>query len=105
MILSVDGIKGESEHQPVIADAPITNLDDMREDILASIKSENAFVINQETYAPYGNNFKKQLKTVYSEKDPTKPITRECITSYYPMQGLYLCTYLSDKFNNFLDTE
>ena len=87
MILSVDGITGTSEQQPVVADAPITNLDDMREDILASIKSENAFVINKDTYAPYGSNFKNQLKTVYLENDPTKPITRDCITSYYPMQG------------------
>ena len=90
IILSVDGIVGTSEQQPIIANAPITNLDDMREDILASIKSENAFVINKDTYAPYGSNFRSQVKTVYLENDPTKPITGDCITSYYPMQGLYL---------------
>lgn len=84
---------------------PITNIDDMREDILAAIKENTAFKINELTYAPYGLNFKKQKKTVQTKENPNDDIERDCITSYYPMQGLYLCTYMSDKFNNWLDSE
>lgn len=97
------------ELEPVIganiASAPITNFDDMREDILAAIKSEEAFVIDKNTYAPYGNNFIEKTKKVQTKENPNTDITRECITSYYPLQGMYLCTYKSDKFNNWLDSE
>ena len=66
---------------------PLTNLDDMREDILAAIKENTAFTINKNTIAPYGLNFRETKKLVTKEGE-IKPIERDCITSYYPMQGI-----------------
>lgn len=79
---------------PQITTFPLSNLDNMREDILAGIKSTNPIIINETTYAPYGNN----LMTADEEASLR-------IRSYLPMQGLALKTYQSDKFNNWLSTE
>lgn len=80
---------------PQITEFPIKNFDDMREDILAAIKDPSSFTITDETYAPYGNNFKKINEGEIGSK----------IRSYLPMQGLALKTYQSDLFNNWLNDE
>ena len=67
----------------------MSNIDEMRMDILSSIKSTTAFTIDNLTYAPYGlglanyNGFYSKLGS---------------------QEGLALKTYKSDKFNNWLDT-
>ena len=93
------------QYRANIEAVPITNIDDMREDILTAIKTDTAFKIDKNTYAPYGSNFQESTKIVYKKSEPEVAIERNCITSYYPMQGMYLCTYMSDKFNNWLDSE
>lgn len=80
---------------PQITTFPLSNLDDMREDILADIKNTNAFLINGETYAPYGNSLASTGEGAFGEN----------IRSVLPMQGLALKTYQSDLFNNWLSTE
>ena len=93
------------QYRANIEEVPVTNMDDMREDILAAIKTDTAFKIDKNTYAPYGSNFQESTKIVYKKSEPEVAIERNCITSYYPMQGMYLCTYMSNKFNNWLDSE
>lgn len=44
-------------------------------------------------------------KNVYTKLDPNKAIEIPCTASYYPMQGLAICTYKSDRNNNWLDSE
>lgn len=86
-----------------LSEFPITNIDDMREDILAAIKNPNHFTIDEKTYAPYGNNFAWVTKKIINEDGAEEEM--ECTASYYPMQGLALCTYKSDRNNNWLDSE
>lgn len=68
---------------------PLSNLDDMREDILAAIKNVDPFKINGSTYTPYG----LPLMTIGSK-----------LASIYSQEGLALKTYQSDIFNNWLNT-
>lgn len=80
---------------PQITTFPIKNFDDMREDILADIKSEYSFKITKDTYAPYGNSYKKIIPDRTGSK----------LRCYLPMQGLALKTYQSDLYNNWLNDE
>ena len=88
-----------------LSQIPITNCDDMREDILARVKDTTAFTINADTYAPYGNLFRPMTKKAYTKLNPNTEIEIPCTASYYPMQGLAICTYKSDRNNNWLDSE
>ena len=73
---------------PKIKTFPLSNIDEMRMDILADIKSTQPFIIDSASAAPYGLALAK-YGNFYS-----KTGTQE---------GLALKTYLSDKFNNWLD--
>ena len=73
---------------PKIKTFPLSNIDDMRMDILADIKNTQPFIIDSSSKAPYGLALAK-YGNFYS-----KTGTQE---------GLALKTYLSDKFNNWLD--
>lgn len=79
---------------PQIKTFPLTNIDDMREDILEKIKTTTPFKIGDVNYAPYRDNINKLENTIGSR-----------IRSYLPMQGLALKTYQSDLFNNWISTE
>lgn len=69
----------------------LSNLDDMREDILSAIKTTTAFTITGATYAPYGSI----LGTQTTEFGPSASV----------MEGLAIKTYQSDIFNNWMSTE
>lgn len=78
--------------EPQITTFPLKNIDDMREDILAGVKSTAEFEINRTKYAPYGNNLKSTEINKY-------------IRSFLPMQGLALKTYQNDLYQNWVSTE
>ena len=70
---------------------PLANIDKMREDILASLQEDEYFVIDEETYAPYGK--------------PLKKLASGHMCSIFSQEGLALKTYQSDIFNNWLNSE
>lgn len=72
---------------------PLSNIDDMREEILAAPKT-SPFIINSNTKMPYSAT----LKDVAGSK------TGE-IQAKFSQCGLGIKTYLSDRFNNWLSTE
>lgn len=78
---------------------PLSNIDDMREDILAAIKNTEPFLINGETYSPYG----EPLANIQLSDETLKYRNRSA--SYTTMCGLALKTYQSDLYNNWLSTE
>ena len=73
---------------PKIKTFPLSNIDEMRMDILADIKSTQPFIIDSNSAAPYGLALAKYGQ--FYSKTGTQ-------------EGLALKTYLSDKFNNWLD--
>lgn len=82
---------------PQISTFPLSNIDDMRENILERIKQTTPFTVASGVAwspMPYNSNLEK-LTTVEGSK----------IRSYMPMQGLALKTYQSDLFNNWISTE
>lgn len=78
-----------SARPPKITTFPLENLDKMREDIIYH-NSATAFVIGQNTYAPYGLPLKK-------EGNQWSKLTSQ--------EGLAIKTYQSDIFNNWIQTE
>ena len=77
--------------KPTIKTFSLSNLDMMREDILAAIKSTAAFKITDATYSPYG--------------DPLKGLssgTERQYSKLYSQEGLALKTYNSDLLNNWM---
>lgn len=106
-ITDVGGTKASEDEEAGTARltrVPITNVDDMREDILARVKETDAFVVNENTYAPYGSLYARTTKKVVLDDGQDTEVTEHCTNSYYPLQGLALCTYKSDKLNNWLDS-
>lgn len=91
VVSKVRVLKPVSETKVNIVEFPLSNLDDMREDILAAIKSSSAFVVNHLSQTPYGD--------ILEFNDAGKS------ASYYSQEGLALKTYQSDIFNNWLSTE
>lgn len=78
---------------PTIRTFPLTNIDDMREDLLKHF-SDSAFTIDKTTYAPFGLPMKEHndgVNIIYSKK--------------FSQEGLALKTYNSDLFNNWISTE
>jgi hypothetical protein len=78
---------------PQITTFPLTNIDEMREDILIDVKSSSAFQINQSTIEPYN------LPLQAGNYDPEK------WSVLASQEGLLLKTYQSDLFNNWISTE
>ena len=70
---------------------PLNKLDDMRNDLLLDAKKTTPYIINKETYQPYGL--------------PLTTNTTGQISSRNPLEGLAVKTYQSDIFNNWLSTE
>lgn len=80
--------------EPNIVTFPLSNIDDMRMDILSKIKETSAFQINETTQSPYN----VALTTLETNQGVIR-------TSRFGQQGLGLKTYQSDIFNNWLNTE
>lgn len=72
---------------------PLSNIDDMREDILAAVKNTNPFMITKNSPAPYGLPLKHWNTS------------RSILTSQLSQEGLGIKTYQSDIFNNWLSTD
>ena len=70
----------------------LSNIDRMREDILSKVKDTGHFIIDSNTYAPYGMAF------VHAD-------AQNRMASAYVQQSLALKTYQSDLFNNWISTE
>lgn len=75
---------------PNLVSFPLKNIDDMRMDILADVKSTTPFKVNMLTYAPYGLSLKK---------------VDNKFTKLSSQEGLAVKTYQSDLFNNWISTE
>ncbi len=78
--------------EPQLEEFPLSNIDDMRMDILADVRSATPFVIDENTQAPYGLG----LGTQGALDD------RAMLSS---QEGLGIKTYQSDLFNNWISTE
>lgn len=76
--------------QPELFEFPLDNYNEMRMDILSSVKQTTPFIIDKDSIAPFGTSLGKE-GGVWS-----KTISQE---------GLAVRTYKSDWFNNWLDTE
>lgn len=70
---------------------PLKNLDEIKLDILAAVKSTSAFEINAGTAAPFGWALANNGGSIWSKQ--------------YSQEGLAVKTYQSDLFNNWLNTE
>jgi hypothetical protein len=75
---------------PVLTEFDLSNIDDMRMDILEAVRQTTAFEIDDTTYAPYGLGLGKQGTTYYKLGS---------------QEGLGIKTYQSDLFNNWISTE
>lgn len=90
---TTEGVQAGSEVN--ISQFELSNIDEMRMDILANVRQEGAITITKNTRAPYGlalqsgNNF-------YDERVYARQGSQE---------GLALKTYQSDLFNNWISTE
>ena len=76
--------------KPKLEEFPLDNIDNMRMDILQSVKSITPFIIDENTEKPYGLSLKKQ-GIFYSKLNN--------------QEGLGIKTYQSDLFNNWISTE
>lgn len=76
--------------EPKLTAFPLSNLDDIKMDVLADIKSTTSFKLTKNSPAPFGLAL-KNIGTSYSKQ--------------YSQEGLGIKTYNSDYFNNWLDTE
>lgn len=80
--------------EPEILQFPLTNIDDMRKAILAHL-TDDAFLITDTTYAPYGSALSRIVQGDSSVK----------YSQLFSQEGLALKTYQSDLFNNWISTE
>lgn len=76
---------------------PLKNIDKMREAILAAPKTSPFEITSSGVGMPY-----EALTQTIETNNRKEPIGCGC---YYPQAGLGLKTYLSDRFNNWLNTE
>jgi len=83
-----------TDYTPSIVEFPLSNIDDMREDILQKDKA-SAFLISTSTQAPYGWSSKLVVSN-------TEIANYAC---QYSQESLALKTYQSDLFNNWIETE
>jgi hypothetical protein len=86
-----------TEGRPQLTEFPLENIDDMRMDILESVRDTTAFIINQNSNAPYG------LGLGYDYDDTTGEVSKEYKLA--SQEGLGIKTYQSDLFNNWISTE
>lgn len=75
---------------------PLSNLDDMREDILAAVKQTSPFMIDEDSPIPYSDSVRKIGDHAGDDLNSASSLNQQC---------LGLKTYQSDIFNNWLSTE
>lgn len=82
---------------PTVTTFPLTEIDDLREDILASIKNPTAYNISDPTKQKgiFKGIFQRDNSTLASATD---------FSCTYNQEGLLLKTYQSDKFQNWMKT-
>ena len=91
--LDVDNTIGNGQGEPQLEEFPLDNIDTMRMNILADVASANAYIVDQDTDAPYGLGLGKDggdWANAYKKAS---------------QEGLGIKTYQSDLFNNWISTE
>lgn len=83
-----------------LSEFPLSNIDDMRDRVFAQDKASPLLI-------GYGENEVLPYKATTGQTVPTagEPALESNMFSFYPMAGLALKTYQSDRFNNWLNTE
>ena len=79
---------------PQLTEFPLDNIDDMRMDILESVRSTTAFQIDENSASPYGLGL-YWVGTTANNK----------FYKQFSQEGLGIKTYQSDLFNNWISTE
>lgn len=79
---------GEESESIEVSTFPLTNLNEMKMDILASVRSAEPFIIKKDSIAPFGLALQKGVNKYLKEST---------------MEGLGLKTYQSDLYNNWLN--
>jgi len=97
VITDVDNTENPGEGEPQLTEFALDNIDDMRMDILESVRNTTAFIIDQSTDAPYGLGLK------YDYDSGTATVSGEAKLA--SQEGLGIKTYQSDLFNNWISTE
>lgn len=87
---SWNAINNADEGLPQMYEFPLENYNEMKMDILSHVKNNSAFVIDENSIAPFGTSLGK-VQSKWSKLSP--------------QEGLAVRTYKSDWFNNWLDTE
>jgi hypothetical protein len=82
--------------QPQLKEFALTNIDDMRMDILEAVRDTTAFTINSSSRAPYGLGLGNTGDVATGTAEFYKNSSQE---------GLGIKTYQSDLFNNWISTE
>lgn len=95
--LSVSNTEPAGYGEPKLTRFPLTNIDDMREDILKAVSNTSSLKIDSRTRAPYGLG----LDTVngVATRDYENAFAKSS------QEGLGIKTYQSDLFNNWISTE
>jgi hypothetical protein len=78
---------------PELLEFPLTNIDDMRMEILEAVRQTTAFEVTSATQSPYG---------LLAGNDGQRPPFYNKLNS---QEGLGVKTYQSDLFNNWISTE
>jgi hypothetical protein len=84
--------------EPQLTEFPLDNIDDMRMDILESVRDTTAFVITKNANAPYG------LGLNWDGENPWDG-DEQVFYKESSQEGLGIKTYQSDLFNNWISTE
>ncbi len=85
--------KDINKSAPILVEFDLDNIDTMREDILADVKNNARFKIEDTTISPYGLCLKPSLQIA------------EAWSKQSNQEGLAIKTYQSDLFNNWISTE
>lgn len=80
-----------NDNKPKIETFPLENIDEMRKQILMAVSSPSAFIVDENTIAPYNLGLQAGDTGKWSKQST--------------QEGLGLKTYQSDLFNNWISTE
>ncbi len=79
------------QNEPSLVEFPLSNIDDMRMDILSKVRQPTAVLIDETSYSPYGLSMGKGSLGNWNKLSS--------------QEGLGCKTYQSDLFNNWVSTE
>ncbi len=92
-VQSISGsVAPDSDSKPQVARFDLKNIDSIREDIYALVRSTTAYTIDEGSASPFGLPMKRD--------DENNVIAQE-----FNQEGLAIKTYQSDLFNNWISTE